>query len=122
MFIKKSVKVFVLVVLVLALSGFTYAFAATNTVVESKAGDGSKLISGYVVTAVKYTLVTGDPTKIASVEFTISPAAGFVTIRVKDGGAWYTCTGTNSISCTTAIAGVNATVFDADLLQVVATD
>lgn len=118
MFIKKSVKIFVLVVMVLAMSGFTYAFAATNTVPATNAGDGAEDISGYVITDVTYTLAA-DPTTIASVSFTISPSAGFVTIRLVDGSAsWYSCNTGTAITCTTN----GATVLAADLLQVVATD
>ena len=89
MFIKKSVKIFVLVVLVLALSGFTYAFAAANTVPATKAGDGSGVISGYTITNVKYNLDGTTPSNIASVTFTLDVAATSASIRLVDGGTWY---------------------------------
>lgn len=118
MFIKKSVKIFVLVVLVLALSGFTYAFAAANTVPATKAGDGSGVISGYTITNVKYNLDGTTPSNIASVTFTLDVAATSASIRLVDGGTWYSCTiasGT-AVTCLTPLA----TVLSADLLQVVA--
>ena len=120
MFIKKSMKVLVLVVLVLALSGFTYAFAASNTVPASKAGDGSAVISGYTVTNVKYNLDGTTPSNIASVTFTLSAPATSASIRIVSGGNWYACTiaSSTNVTCLTP----SATVLSADLLQVVAAD
>jgi hypothetical protein len=118
---KKSAKILMLVVLVLALSGFTYAFAATNTVPATYAGDGSGTISGYTVTNVHYDLNATTPTTIDSVTFTLDAAATTVKIKlVASGSTWYSCsntTGTNW-SCTTTGASVSA----ADSLEVVATN
>ena len=121
MFIKKSVKIFVLVVLVLAMSGFTYAFAASNTVPATKAGDGAGAITGYVVSNIAYHLDGSDPSEIASVTFTLDAAAGSASIRlVSSSTSWYSCTiaGGTAVTCLTA----GATVLDADSLQVVATN
>lgn len=118
MSIKRTAKIFVLVVLVLALSGFTYAFAATNTVPVTKAGDGTGVISGYTITDVVYILDGTTPSNIASVTFTLDASATSASIRLVDGGSWYSCTiasGTD-VTCTTT----GATVLSADLLQVVA--
>ena len=118
MFIKKSVKIFVLVVLVLALSGFTYAFAAANTVPATKAGDGSGAISGYTITNVKYNLDGTDPSAIDNVTFTLDAAATSANIRLVAGGTWYSCTiaGGTAVTCNT----LDAPVSTALLLQVVA--
>jgi hypothetical protein len=87
MFIKKSVKVFVLVVLVLALSGFTYAFAAANTVPATKAGDGSGAITGYTVSNIHYILDASNPTLIDTVTFELDGTATDVYAKVGT-GAW----------------------------------
>lgn len=118
MFISKGIKALVLVVLVLALSGATYAFAASNTVPATKAGDGNGAISGYTVSNIKYNLDGTTPTTIATVTFTLNDAATTVRIKlVAAGTTWYNCTNTtgNDWSC---IAG--APVLTADNLQVVA--
>jgi hypothetical protein len=116
MFFKKSAKMLVLVVLVIALSGFTYAFAAANIVPPSFAGDGSGTISGYTVSLIHYNLNNTTPTTIDSVTFTLSAAATIARIQLNT--TWYPCviTGGTSVSCTTT----GALVSSATSLQVVA--
>lgn len=122
MFIKKSMKVLLLVVLVLALSGFTYAFAAANTVPLSYAGDGAGAVSGYEVSDIHYVLGTSAPTTITGVEFTLDFAAESVSIRL--GAVGGSTTWANSCD----ISGLNVSctfstpinVVDALQLQVVA--
>ncbi len=118
MFIKKSVKLFVLVVLVLALSGFTYAFAAANTVPESKAGDGTGVISGYAVSNIHYILDASNPTIIDTVTFQLDDVA--TTVYAKVGPTWSSlCTLAASVwSCDAQ----GATVQPALTLQVVASN
>lgn len=122
MFIKKSVKIFVLVVLVLALSGFTYAFAAENTVPATKAGDGSEVISGYEVTAVKYILNDTTPSNIDSVTFSLDAPATSVSISLVSGGEWYTCTidSNDDVTCDISTVTPAVTVFSVNNLRVVA--
>ena len=96
------------------------AFAATNTVPSGNAGEGSGTVSGFAVTGVHYNLNAGDPNNIDSVSFTISPAANTVKIQLVSGGAWYSCTGTTSISCDTT--SPQATVNPVNNLDVVAAD
>ncbi len=123
MFIKKSLKIFVLVVLVLALSGFTYAFAAANIMpADSYAGDGSTVISGYTVTDVKYNLNATNPSNIDSVTFNLDAPASSASVKLVTTGLWSTpCTfdGTGMIvTCLTP----GVTVLAADSLQVVAAE
>ena len=72
------------------------AFAAANTVPDTKAGYGSGAVSGMVVTNVAYHEYTSDPTKVDSVSFTADAAADAVKIRLVTAtpGTWYTCTPT----------------------------
>jgi hypothetical protein len=117
MFIKKSMKVLLLVVLVLALSGFTYAFAAGNTVPESKAGDGSGTISGYVVSNIHYILDASNPTLIDAVTFQLDGTATDVYAKVGAGSWSPLCTLAASV-WTCDVAGT--VVLPAVTLQVVA--
>jgi len=113
MFISKSAKTLLIALVALMLAGFTYAYAAANTVPATAAGDGAGVVSGYTVTAIKYNLNSTNPSNIDSVTFTISPAANFVTINLGT-ATWYTCTGTTNITCltpsTTVTSVINLTV------------
>lgn len=100
----------------------SFAFTASNTVPDSKAGDGSGAVAGYVVSGVDYGLNATDPTKVDSVAYTLNaaPAAGS-TIKTKVGGSWYTCTNTTTaVTCTTT--SPQATVASITALQVVIAD
>jgi hypothetical protein len=120
MFTKNTVKIVFIAIIALSLSGFTYAFAASNTVPAAYAGDGVGKISGYTITNVVYHLNSTDPANIDSVSFTLSNAATSVQIKlVQSGSTYYTCTITGtSISCLTA----GATVSAADELRVIASN
>jgi len=122
MFVKKSMKVFVLVVMVLALSGFTYAFAAANTMpTASYAGDGSVTISGYIISNVNYDLDNSTPVEIDNVEFTLNAPASTAMVSLVTGGTWFPCVLDGAgTTATCAITGV--TVLAANSLQVVAAD
>jgi hypothetical protein len=122
MFIKRSIKVLAIVIVAFAFASVATAYAATNSVPNSKAGDGSGTISGYTVSAIHYVL-NSTPTTIDSVTFTLNsaPVSGS-TIKIKlvsAGTTWYTCTNTTTaVTCTTT----GATVLSADSLQVVVSD
>ena len=99
-----------------------FAFTASNTVPDTKAGDGTGTVSGYVVSSVHYALKASDPTKVDSVAFTLdsAPIAGS-TIRTKLDGAWYSCTNvTTAVTCNTTSGP--ATVLGTASLQVVVAD
>lgn len=116
---KKSAKFLVLIVLILALSGFTYAYAASNILPATSAGDGAEAVTGYTVTNVLYNLNSTNPDLLDSVTFTLSAPADEVSIRlVTTGSTWYPCTiaTSTSVTCLTSAA-----VLSIDTLQVVAT-
>ncbi len=98
------------------------AFTASNTVPDTKAGDGTGTVSGYVVSSVHYGLNGTDPTKADSVAFTLdsTPVAGS-TIKTKVGGSWYSCTNV-AAAVTCATTSPQATVQPITTLQVVVAD
>src|SRR5580765_5266114 len=109
------------VALACALAVTVYAFAASNTVPATRAGDGSGAISGYTISSVSYGLNSTSLQNIDSVTFTISPTtATTVKASLNGGTTWYACTNSSgSVSCTTT--SPQATVAAATTLQVVAT-
>lgn len=73
-----------LLLLVGLLGVVSYALTASNTFTGSAggaAGDGSGSISGYAVGAPTYTLLSGDPTKISSFSFTMSPLTASTAVK-----------------------------------------
>ena len=104
-----------------ALATGAYAFTATNTVPDSKAGSGSGTISGYTVSNIQYQLNATTPSDIDSVTFTLSATATQVRAKIVSGATPYT-------TCSIA-GGVNVTcnfspdiaVTTADELSVIAT-
>jgi len=118
---RKTIRWFALLALALLVTVAIYAFAASNTVPATRAGDGSGAISGYTASSVVYTLNASDLSKIDKVAFTLSPTST-TTVKAKlvsAGTDWYGCTNTaGSVECTTT--SPQATVASADQLQVVA--
>jgi hypothetical protein len=81
----------------------TYAYTAANTVPDTKAGDGSGNVTGYVVSAVHYTLNATTLTNVDSVAFTLdtAPPAGS-TIKIQVDSNWYSCTNSAAaVTCST---------------------
>ena len=117
---RRSLPLLLIALIVMAVA---YAFAATNTVPVTNAGDGKEDISGYTVSDVHYVLNGTDPSRIEDVTFTLTPdssgsAAASVQIQLVSGGAWFSCTVSgSSYSCD--INGA-VTALDADNLRVVA--
>ena len=109
------------VAVAVAVSAGGYAFAASNTVPNTNAGDGSGTISGYVLSSVKYNLNSSNPSNIDSVTFNLdsTPAAGStIKAQLAAAGTWYTCTNVAAaITCTTT--SPQATVAAATTLRVV---
>jgi hypothetical protein len=122
MIISKSMKTMMVVLIALVLAGFSYAYAAANTVPASNAGDGSGAITGYTITNVKYNLNTTDPSKIDTVTFNTGAAAATIKIRLDNTTTWYTCTAVTVSPWTTTCTTTGATVVGATNLQVVATN
>ena len=78
---------FALIVSVLFSVGYVYASENTPT----PGGEGLGAISGYVIENVTYNL-GNDPSKIASVSFTLSAEAAWVKIQLTDAQSdWYNC-------------------------------
>lgn len=99
------------------------ALTASNTVPESKAGDGANDITGYEVTDVDYTLAA-NPQNIDSVSFvldSIPSANSEIQVRLATGGSWYACTSDDEdVTCDTSNPVI--TVAAADELRVIAVD
>ena len=88
MFNSRMSKLFIFVVVALILATSAYAFAASNTVPGTVAGEGAAVVSGYTVTNVAYTL-DATPSKIDSVAFTLSGPATTVEASLTGSGAFY---------------------------------
>jgi hypothetical protein len=120
MYILRSrvVRLGAVLLLAVAVMAAAYGFAATNTVPDSKAGDGTGTIGGYTVSNVTYTLMGSDPQKIASVSLTLNANASTVKITL-DGSTWLNCNGgPTNWSCSTGASGFP--VVSATQLRVVA--
>ncbi|HTX91150.1 MAG TPA: hypothetical protein VMC09_08035 [Anaerolineales bacterium] len=117
MLIKRSIKGLVIGLVAFILASITYAYAASNTVDNNKAGDGSAGISGYTVTAVTYTLDSSNPVNVTMAQITLNSSAATVKIRLATGGTLFPCSGGPTVwNC--PISGV--TVTGATNLEVVA--
>ncbi|HXG76862.1 MAG TPA: hypothetical protein VNJ53_09860 [Gaiellaceae bacterium] len=104
----------------LALALATYAFTASNVVPASKAGKGEGAISGFVVSAVTYTLSASNPANIDSVSFTLDSTATTVKAKLVQSSSTYTdCTITGGTLATCDFAP-DVSVVAADELSVVA--
>lgn len=114
----RSSKSFVMVLMVLVFATAAFAFAASNTVPASYAGEGASVTSGYTVTSVVYTLNTTTPSNIDSVAFTLNAPAATVKVRLVTTGSYFTCTNPsgNNWTCNTPLTTVAA----ADEFRVVA--
>lgn len=97
------------------ISAGTFAFTNTNTVDESFAGQGTDVISGFIVSGVTYSASASNPHKMSSVSFSLDKAAKEVKVSLIDaadnattgatGQTWYSCakdaTVANKWSCAT---------------------
>jgi hypothetical protein len=116
MFTRRAITIFTTLIVSLVFATAAFAFAATNTVPDTTAGDGSGAISGYTVSNVTYALNATNPGNVDSVSFTIAPTTGVVRVQL-NGSTWYSCTNTaGSVSCTTT----GLTALAATSLRVVA--
>jgi hypothetical protein len=119
MFRYRILKVIVFTVIMLAFATTAYAFAATNTVPSSYAGEGAGAVSGYTVSALQYNLNAGNPSNIDSVQFTLNAAATDVQVRLVTTGSYFSCTNVG-LNWTCLTPGV--TVLAADEVRVIARD
>ena len=117
----RSSKMFVIVLVIMMFATVAYAFAASNTVPTSNAGEGSAAIGGYAVTGVTYTYSTANPSMVTFVDFDIAPAATKAGVSLATGGTLVDC-GTLTAGGTHAHCPVSVSVLSADRLRVVASD
>lgn len=78
----RNFKVLLIALVVIALAGSAYAFAASNTIEASAVGSGVSTVSGYDVTNIVYNFAAGDPTEVTSIEFDLDQAAATVQIQL----------------------------------------
>lgn len=96
----------------------TYAYTAANTVPDSKAGDGSGNVTGYVVSAIHYNLNATNFTYVDSVTFTLDTDPGSGTIKAQVNANWYSCTNVaTAVTCPTT--SPQATVLGTTTLRVI---
>ena len=117
---KRNIKVLLIALVVLALAGAAYGFAATNYLAASNVGFGTSSISGYRVAGINYVPLTDtvgvgedaydvtDPSKITEIDFTLDKPATHVSIQLdateETGDVnwdWMTCTlpSTTTVEC-----------------------
>ncbi|NWG35169.1 MAG: hypothetical protein HXY42_12055 [Chloroflexi bacterium] len=122
MFNRSSSKMFVVVLLALVFATAAFAFAATNTVPGTYAGEGAGTVSGYTVTNVVYNLNATNASNIDSVSFTLNAAASTVKVRLVTTGSFYNCTNTSGFNWNCNTTSPQATVAAADELRVIASE
>lgn len=93
----RNFKILSLALVVLAIAGSAYAFAAQNTVPDSAAGYQGTTVPGYTVTNLVYDLDSADPKTVDAITFDIAPSSGSVVaavvkVQTSAGGAWTNCT------------------------------
>lgn len=115
----RNFKIAFVLLTIVAISVAAYAFAAANTVPNTRAGDGSGTVSGYNVTDVVYTLNSTNPSTLDSVAFDLNAAAVQVKVQLVSSGSWYDCALDTGTVWTCNTAGLNVSAIDQ--LRVVAT-
>ena len=68
----RNFKVLLFALVIIALAGSAYAFAAGNTVPDSNTGFGESIVSGYTVSDIVYNYVAAAPTTLDSIEFVLT--------------------------------------------------
>jgi hypothetical protein len=108
----------VIVLLGAALFPIGKAYTASNTVGGGPAGQGNGGISGYAVSGISFAADSTDPTRVASVSFSISPAsARSVRVQLHPGGEWFACANTSgAVVCPTPSGPAVATASALDVV------
>ena len=93
----RNFKVLLTVLVVIAVAGSAYAFAATNTVPDSAAGYKANVVPGYTVTDIVYDLNVTTPTLVDKITFKVGPSSGtvdaaIVKLQTATSGSWTDCT------------------------------
>lgn len=120
---KRRLALAALLALVVAVAGG--AFTATNTFGSGgagAAGDGSATISGFTITNVQYQLSGTNAANLASVSFTLAPAASSAQVKVVSSATAFTpCALSSGGTVATCTFTTQPTVQSADQLRVIAT-
>lgn len=112
-----------------AVVSVSYAFAASNTVPDSVAGQGTSTVTGYTASNIQYTPNVANPTILDKVEFNVNTApmatAKIYVQLVTPGGTWFdntkcTITLTTHITCNTSASPPNVSAINE--LNLVITD
>jgi len=123
--IQKRYRIIALIILLLALGTVTYGFAASNSVPDSYAGEGSGDVLGYTVSGITYVLNSTNPNAFDRVDFTLSQSATTVRLGMDSGGAptWLPaadCSTTNGTDFQCDLTSIGITVEQAGGLHVAA--
>ena len=70
----RNFKVLLIALIVIAVAGGVYGFAAANTVPDTAAGYKASVVSGYTITNIAYDLDATDPTIVDAITFAAAPA------------------------------------------------
>jgi len=124
----RNIKVLLIAVVILALAGGAYAFAAGNTVEKSAAGYTANVVSGYTVSKIVYDLNADNPTLVDNISFVIAPTtsgdpdAKTAYLQTATGGDWTTCVVTTADLVTSAVCtpSVSPTVTAVTAMNIVA--
>ncbi len=100
--------------LALVVATASFAFAASNTVGDSKAGIGTGVVSGYTVEGVSWDLNDTNPANVDDVTFSLAGGATATEVKARALGAgsaslgtgWVSCSGSGSGPFTCAFSGV----------------
>ncbi len=100
--------------LALVVATASFAFAASNTVGDSKAGIGTGVVSGYTVEGVSWDLNDTNPANVDDVTFSLAGGATATEVKARALGAgsaslgtgWVSCAGSGSGPFTCAFSGV----------------
>ncbi len=121
MFSSRVLKIFIIAILAFVFATVATAFAASNTVPGTSAGEGAGVVSGYTVSSVHYVLNAANASNIDSVTFTLNATATTVKIKlVAASSTYYACTTTNGTDWQCPTTSPQATVAPADELRVIA--
>jgi hypothetical protein len=105
-----------------------YGFAASNTIDDHNAGDGTGDVSGYDVSGITYNLDAADPTELDTVVFTLTPTNGTADAAVvkvqlvESTGEWYDADNGESGNTWTVTLPDDFALESVDQLRVVAHD
>jgi hypothetical protein len=93
----RNLKILLVLIVIIAVAGGAFAFAAQNTVPDTAAGYKANVVPGYTVTNIVYDLDASDPTLVDAITFDIAPSSGtvvaaIVKLQTANGGAWTDCT------------------------------